>query len=72
LLNTAVCSIAHSSGASRLALAHRTAQPGGGAAAAGAGAAGSAAAGAAAGAGVAGTLWAVRGAAALALGAGAC
>jgi hypothetical protein len=29
LLSTAVCSIAHSSGASRLALVHRAAQPGG-------------------------------------------
>src|SRR5665213_3844249 len=39
LLRTAVCSIAHSSGASRLALVHRTSQPDGGEAGAAVGAA---------------------------------
>src|SRR5260370_5431542 len=40
LVRTAVCSIAHSGGALRLALVHRAAQPGGGGALAGGGCAG--------------------------------
>src|SRR6202000_641133 len=46
LVSTAVCSIAHSSGASRLTLEQRTAQPGGGAAGAEPAAGGAACAGA--------------------------